>query len=76
MRLSDLEKIDWKKPEVKEPPRLETREAQLTTDQVVKELRMDRNLAKEKIAKIPQETKEELRPFFSECFWKEGTANG
>lgn len=74
MRLSDLEKWGLTKPEEKEQPKLETRESQLTTAQVVKELKMENNLAKEKLEKIPQETKEQLKPFFNDLFWKEGTA--
>ena len=73
MRLTDLERL-FKEPQKPEQPRLESRETTLTTDQVVKELKMENNLAKEKLEQIPSETKEALKPIFNEHFWKEGTA--
>lgn len=66
MRISDFER--------KKPERLETREVNLTTSELVKELKMENSLAKEKIGKIPSQTKEELKPYFAESFWKEGNA--
>ena len=74
MRLTDLEKLFKEPPKAEPQPRLETRETTLTTEQVVKELKTENSLAKEKLEQIPSETKEALKPLFNEHFWKEGIA--
>ena len=74
MRLSDLEKLEIKTKETEKSKNFGTREVNLTTQQLVNDLKMENSLAKEKIEKIPTQTKEELKPFFTEYFWKEGTA--
>lgn len=68
MRLTDLEK--FLKPE--EPKKLGTREVNLESKEVVEQMKRENSLALEKIKEISQETREELKPYFSPTFFKEG----
>ena len=70
MRLSDLDKYLFKNEEVKQNKVLGTRTVDLTSEQMVLEMKKDNSLAKEKIEKIPSETKAELLPLFNPTFWK------
>jgi hypothetical protein len=70
MRLSDLDKHFFRNKEIKKNKELGSREVDLTTEQVVLEMKKENSLAKEKIEKIPSQTREELTPFFNPTFWK------
>lgn len=66
MRLTDIEKLISKT----EPIKQGTREVKLETKELVEQLKKDSSLAIEKIKAIPQETKDELKPFLP-AFFKE-----
>jgi hypothetical protein len=70
MRLTDLEK--FMRPT--EPKKLGTREVDLGTKEVVEQMKRENSLAMAKIKEIPQETRDELKPYFSPTFFKEGNA--
>lgn len=69
MRLSDLDKHFFRSEEIKRNKELGTREVDLTSEQLVLEMKKENSLAKEKIEKIPSETKAELTPLFNPAFW-------
>ena len=64
MRLSDF----LTKKEKPDPVAI-TRAVDMTSEELVKEMRMDTARAMEKIDEIPKETVEELRPFFHKDFF-------
>jgi len=69
MRLSDLDKHFFRSEEIKRNKELGTREVDLTSEQMVLDMKKENSLAREKIEKIPTETKEVLKPFFNPTFW-------
>lgn len=74
MRLSDLDFRKVRSQEIQTNKNLGTREVSLTGKEIVEAMKMDSSLAREKIEKIPEETREQLRPFFSPSFYKVGPA--
>lgn len=48
-----------------------SRKLSLTTEEMMKQFKMETSLAKEKISKLPEDIKEKLAPFFSKSFLKE-----
>jgi hypothetical protein len=70
MRLSDLDKLTQRQAEIKANEKLGTREVDLTGEKIVEAMKLETSMAKEKIAKIPTETKDELKPLFNPQFWQ------
>lgn len=51
-----------------------SRKISLTTEEMMKQFKMESSLAKEKISKLPEDIKEKLAPFFSKSFLKDKEA--
>jgi response regulator RpfG family c-di-GMP phosphodiesterase len=70
MRLTDIEKFISKptnKPNLKQG----TREVQLTTKDLVNQMKNNSQFAIEKLKELPEKVREELKPFFTTTFFKE-----